>query len=69
MANWREHIESHERLERVTVVGPMAESKAVMGQMHDEGWRITRSGPKPIRNSARVDSTRFLFVAEREVTP
>jgi hypothetical protein len=56
-----------EIIERRTVVGPMAESKAVMAALHDDGWHITRSGPYPMRRFGMFDGTRFLFIAERAV--
>lgn len=53
-------------LERLEVTGPMEQSKEVMQRLHDDGYRLTRSGPKC---RPEVDMQTFHFIAEREVSP
>lgn len=54
--------------EKLKLVGPMVDSKAVMTQLHEDGWRITQSGSYSDRKMfPKVDPTRFLYYAEREM--
>lgn len=62
------YIVKRESFERIEVVGPMAEGKRVLQELHDAGWRTTRSGPYTDREIfPRADINRFLFIAEREI--
>ena len=63
----KQYITEAKNIERMTLVGPNSESKAVMQQLFEEGWRLIRSGPYSDREMfPAVDIDRFLFIAERE---
>jgi hypothetical protein len=55
-------------IERLTVIGKIADSQRVMAKLHEFGFRIIQSGPYTDREMhPSVDMTRFKFVAEREI--
>jgi len=53
-------------IERITLIGPMAEAKKWINWCYDNGYGITRSGPKNI-SLGRVSTTKFKIVAEKEI--
>lgn len=54
-------------IERLGVVGPMADANIVLNRLYDAGFIVTRTGPYTDRKlRPRVDPTRFLYHAERE---
>jgi hypothetical protein len=57
-------IESREMIERMYVSGPLEKSNEVMDILHNDGWRLTRSG-LDTRARKKWSGDRFLFIAER----
>ncbi len=61
------YITRREHIERITVIGPMGESKQVLHELSD--WRMVRSGPyTDAKMFPKLDMNRFLFVMERVVS-
>jgi hypothetical protein len=55
-------------VERLDIVGPMEQAKAVKEHLFDAGFRTIRSGPYTDREMhPKADMTRFLFVVERVI--
>jgi len=52
-------------IERITIIGSMEEKSKILDYVYDNGYRITRSGPKRI-SLTRVDLGKYKLVAERE---
>lgn len=64
----KKYIRKRQTIERIEVVGPMDRSDEIMEQLHADGWSIKRSGPYCDKKMwPKYDSTRFKFVADREV--
>jgi hypothetical protein len=56
------------RLERLRVIGPMENRLQVMNSLYADGFDVTQSGPyTDVELHPKVDSTHFLFIAEREI--
>ncbi len=62
---YQAYVAKAERLERIIVIGPMRLAKGVMAAMHADGWHVVRSGPYV--GDAKLDGSRFLYIAEREL--
>lgn len=56
----------YKSIRRVRITAPMSERDKVLDWVWKNGYRIKRSGPKPL-GSGRADVTRLLVVAEKEV--
>ena len=57
-------------IEQLVIVGPTEQSKAVMNELFDAGFRMIQQGPYTNRDMfPSCDVTRFLYHAEREMTP
>ena len=56
-------------VERVRITGRMAEQHKAIRYCHKHGFITIRSGAYPLRRQHRLDLTRFLVTAEREVSP
>lgn len=62
------YIVKKERIERLNLVGPMNDSKQVMEELFDSGYRLIRTGPYTDPESyPDADIRRFLFIAERVI--
>jgi len=53
-------------IERIVLIGPRKEAKKWIHWCYENGYTITRSGPKPIA-LYRVDTKKFKIVAEKEI--
>lgn len=53
-------------IERITLIGPMAEAKKWINWCYDNGYGITQSGPK-LKSRGILDSTKFKIVAEKVI--
>lgn len=53
-------------IERILLIGPMAEAKKWINWCYDNGYAVIRSGPKPLR-LGYVSRAKFKIVAEKEV--
>ncbi len=61
MRIYRKHIE------RIVIIGDNQDSKEAHDYCYDNGFRVTRSGPKLKRGIRMIDGDKFKIVAEREV--
>jgi len=52
--------------EKITLIGPITEAGKWCDWCYENGYRITQSGPKPLR-LGYVSSTKFKIVAEKEI--
>lgn len=52
-------------VERIVLRGPMDESRQAFGYCEENGYRITRSGPRKL-SIMQYDTSRYHIVAERE---
>lgn len=69
MNAYAQYVRSASDFTRISLVGPTGESKTVLEALYADGWRVTRSGPYTDEEMfPRVDMTRFLFNAERQIT-
>lgn len=60
--------ETRTKFERVVLIGPIGEGQEALEYLYDRGFMITRSGPYTDKKMhPRVDVTRFLYRAEREI--
>lgn len=53
-------------IERITIIGPMAEWGEGIVWCHNNGYSITQSGAKPLR-LGYISHAKFKIVAEREI--
>lgn len=68
MTSINKFIEKRQMLERVRLIGPQDKSRAVMEALARKGFRLIQSGPYTTKTMfPKVDPTRFLFIAEREI--
>lgn len=68
MRAYKKYIQKATTHVHARLVGPYAEGVKVLEHLHADGWRVTRSGP--YTNKAlfpKLDMSRFLFLAEREI--
>lgn len=67
---YAEHIKKRQVFERVEVIGPIDQGRAVLEELYEAGFRTIRSGVYTDKEMfPRCDDKRFLFIAEREVDP
>lgn len=67
---YAEHIKKRQVFERVELIGPMDQGRAVLNELYDAGFRTIRSGPYTDKEMfPRCDDKLFQFIAEREVQP
>lgn len=54
------------RFERIRLLGPSEEKNKMLEYCYSRGFCVVHGGPKRI-SAMRIDSTRYVVVAEREI--
>lgn len=68
MTSINKFIKKQQMIERIRLVGPNDKSREVMDALARKGYHLIKSGPYTTKTMfPKVDPTRFLFVAEREI--